>query len=231
MAALTLALARTLVADHLDDPNNNRWSTTQIDTALSQALSTCVAAYVKEGGTQLDEETTFTCSSTGAADLTTIAPVLRIQSVQVQQGTSPNVTFWTVKAVKKYDRAMLVQNAYVLKTAFVRDFVLPTTTSHPLIGNGATAAASWVELERWICAEAALQCGIKDNDMRPGLEKLAAYARGGCIDRVNTPRAVPLSGGRGGRGLLGPYGEHIGYVYTSSQSAPSIQLVRPYTGF
>jgi hypothetical protein len=29
---------------------------------------------------------------------------------------------------------------------------------------------------------------------------------------------------------LGPYGDHIAYVYTASVSAPTIQLVRPYAG-
>lgn len=229
MAAMTLAEARTQVADHLDDPNNRRWTTTQLDAALRQSLSSCVSAYVTAGGTGLDEETTFTCSSTGAADLTTVAPVLKIQSVQVQQGTSPNVTFWRIQPLKKIDRAMLVQNAYVLKTAFVRDFVLPATTSHPLIGNGATAAASWPALEGWICADAALRCGIKDNDQRPGLQMLEQRARADVLDRLNQPKAYPLAIGAP-VGLLGPYGDRIAFVYTASLTAPTMQLVRPYTG-
>lgn len=229
MAAQTLAEARTMVAQHLDDQNNRRWSTTQIDAALAQALSSCVDAYVTAGGTALDEETTFTCSSSGNADLTSVAPVLKLQSVQVQQGTSPNVTFWKVNPLKKIDRAELVQSAYVLKTVFVREFVLPTTTSHPLVGSGATAAAGWPALERWICCDAALQLGIKDNDQRPGLQALEQRARASVLDRLNQPKAYPLAVNSPLQ-LLGPYGDHIAYVYTNSLSAPHIQLVRPYAG-
>ena len=88
MAGLTLADARTLVGQFLDDPNNRRWTSAQVDAALQHALTSCLSDYVSDGGSQFDVELAISTASTGVADLTSIAPILKIVSVQTLYGTT-----------------------------------------------------------------------------------------------------------------------------------------------
>jgi hypothetical protein len=220
--AQTVADARGNVSQFLDDPNNIRWSTTQIDAGLATALSACVSAYVSAGGSAFNEEASFTTSSTGLASLSTVAPLLDIRGVQGSFGSGTNTTFTAIPAALRADRYMLAQSVYTLSIVYVRDFALSTTTTHPLVGNGATAAASWPEFDMWICMKAALLLGIKDNDQRPMLANLEAQARQNVLNRINTPKAYPLSLPRNAPQLWAM----LSYVYTTSPTAPTLQLVR-----
>ena len=49
--------------------------------------------------------------------------------------------------------------------------------SHPLVGVASVAAPTWPAFDHWIIADAALQLGVRDNDQRPGLERLQPEAR------------------------------------------------------
>lgn len=223
MANLTLADARTNVAQLLDDPNNRRWTTTQIDVALSQALSACMSAYTTGGGAAFDLETqALSTTSAGLCDLTTIAPVLFLKTVQLMTGSGTALTFQTVKPAQKSDRWQQAQVAYALALVYVRDYRIPSNTAHPLVGVGATEAASWPDFERWICADAASQLGVKDNDQRPMLQALEAKAKANVLDRLNTPRAYPLSPPKNSPLIW----RNFSFTWNASPSAPSLQLVR-----
>lgn len=223
MANLTLAEARTNVAQLLDDPNNRRWTTAQIDVALQQGLSSCMSAYITGGGAAFDLETqALSTDSGGAADLTSLAPLLYIKSLQIMTGTGTALTFQTVKPAQKSDRWQYAQVIYALALVYVRDYRIPTTSSHPLVGVGATEAASWPDFERWICADAAMQLEVKDSDDRPTLMGLAERARSNVLDRLNTPRAYPLSPPKNSPLIW----RNFSYTFTNSSTAPSIQLVR-----
>lgn len=188
MAATTLADARIIVADHLDDPNNRRWTTTQIDRALQPAVSTCVSEYADAGGKQFDVETSATTSaSTGAVALTSSDPLL-IRNVQVLSGER----YSPVMPARRIDRTAADKVARTLRCDVVRNYTIPTTASHALVGNGATPAPTWPAFDNWVCAEAALLCGIKDNDMRPGLEAMAGRFRSAVLARANSGKSRPL---------------------------------------
>lgn len=222
MANATLAEARTLVAQDLDDTNNRRWSTAQIDVALQGAVSSCVSQYATAGGNAFDLDLSTSSASTGVVDLTSIAPILHIKLVQIVTGTSPSLTYTLVEPTRKADRFQTEPAVYTLAIVYVRDYRVPTTTTHPLVGVGATEAASWPDFDQWVCAEAALRLGVKDNDMRPGLEQYAARARQAVLDRLNTPRAYPLSPPK----TFPTTWRRLSYTFTNSSTAPSIALVR-----
>lgn len=180
---LTLAQARTAVSDFLDDSSNALWSTTQIDTALSSALGRCQDDYAAGGGDRFVAEFSGTSSATdGTLSLSSVLP-LRILSVQVLSGSY----YTTIRAQQKQDREVLDTNARSVVVHYVREYALPTDSAHPLVGVGATAANSWPAFDHWICARAALQCAIKDNDKRQGLTALEQDARASVLSRVNVP--------------------------------------------
>jgi hypothetical protein len=222
VAGLTLAEARTLVSQFLDDPNSRRWTTAQIDVALQQALTGCLTDYTSEGGSQFDVEAVVTSSGAGLADLTSLTPILKIVGVQYATGAGTGLTFYRVEPLRRLDREWIENASWTLYINHVRDYVLPTTTTHPLVGNGLTAAPTWPAFDRWVCAEAAMQLGVKDNDQRPGLERLAQAARISALGKSNSPRSYPLSLPRGQRATL----RQLSYVFTPSTTAPSLQLVR-----
>jgi hypothetical protein len=219
MAGLTLADARTLVGQFLDDPNNRRWTSAQVDAALQHALTSCLSDYVSDGGSQFDVELAISTASTGVADLTSIAPILKIVSVQTLYGTTQ---FESVLECRPQDRGWLEQAVYALRVIYVRDYVLPTTTTHNIVGIGAASAPSWFAFDRWVCAEAARQLGIKDAEQRAGLEALAGEARRSVLDRQNSPRTYPLPVPQTSRAAF----RRLSYLFTPDMTAPSLRLVR-----
>ena len=217
MSVLTLAEARSAVSSHLDDPNAQRWPDASVDRGLTFALTACVSDYVSAGGDALDAEQSIATAS-GVADLTTSAPLM-IRAVQVQDSGG---SFWTLRPAMTQDRVEIdSEAARTLRVVTVRDFTLPTTTTHPLVGNGATSAPSWMALDQWIVAEAALYCGIKDNDKRPGLEMLAAKMRANVLGRIISPRSRPLRLPRMARWDLSQ-----ALCYTWNQGTKALTLVQ-----
>lgn len=188
MAGATLAEARTAVADFLDDPNNRRWTTTQIDASLKVALSRCMSDYASAGGRLFDEEVSGTSSATdGTVDLTSYGPIV-VREVSILSGNR----YDPVEPSRKIDREILDAVARTVKVRITRDWQLPTTTTHQLVGNGATAAKAWAAFDDWICATAALRCAVKDDDRRPGIADMEARLRASVLDRANPARSRPL---------------------------------------
>lgn len=187
MAFLTLAEARTAVADLLDDPNNVRFSVARIDRALGSCITTCLADYIAAGGEAFDLEHAVS-SVAGVVDLSAL-PLLTIRNVQVAETGN---YFWTLRPAQMVDRAQVDDVARALRIELVRDYALPSDPAHPLVGVGATAAPSWRSFDEWVVAEAALLTGISDNDRRPGLDMLAQKQRRSVLERIPTPKSRPL---------------------------------------
>lgn len=214
MAAITLANARTSVRRLLDDNGQNkRYPDAQIDEALQAALSSCLSDYVTNGGDAFDTVSTVTTSTTGAVTLS--APVLAVRSISLVQGQNT----YSMPAVARGQTRMNDNAARNLTVEAVLDYQIPTDTSHPLVGVGAVAAPTWAGFDQWVCATAALTCGITDNDRRTGLEKLEERLRQSALKRENTPSSQPLPDSvlDGYNGWWTP----LGYVFTGG----SIQLV------
>ena len=184
MSALTVAEAITRVADLLDDPGNRRWSTAKVTGALKTALSVCVQEYGDVGGTAFDESITGTTTSTGA--LVIASPVIsRIKSLQVVTGNRRVVLMGCQPA----DIEVFDQVARSLSLLIVRDWQVSLTTTNQLVGDDSTTGPSWGAFDQWVCAQAALDLGISDNDKRPGLEAAWNRYRDAVITRVPTPRS------------------------------------------
>jgi hypothetical protein len=222
MAGLTLAQARARLLDLLDDPNGVRFNTdtlyTKIDVSLQAALSMCLSEYVTAGGDAFNVEVTATTSAAGLATLT--GPLLRICTVQVSSGSG---TYYTVAPLVREDRRILEQSVRSLVIEVVKDYQVPTTSSHPLVGSGVTAAASWQAFDQWVCAEAALLTAVMDNDRRQGLERMRDVFKASVMGRLNTPFSRPLPDAE--VALAWPsWWDRLGYIFTPDPTSPTIQL-------
>ena len=213
--AHTLATARDSVRRLLDDDGTNqRYATAAIDQALQDALSCGLSDYASAGGDMFDVEVTV-ATVAGVATLT--GPLVLVRSVQISSGNSRQ----TVKPLRRSDRRMVDVSVRTLLVELVKDYVLPTNTAHPFVGDGATAANSWHGFETWCFANAALSLGISDNDKRPGLNDLEQRLRADVLRRVNTPSKFPMPDSESSNGF-----PLLGYVYSANLAAPTLQLVQ-----
>lgn len=188
MAGLTVAEAQTRVADLLDDPNNTRWSVAKKSAALQAALSACMIDFVASGGTAFDEPVTGTTTTSGT--LTVTDALSHIRSVQVVQGTRRVA----IRSVAPADIELVDTVPRDVRLVAVREWVVPSTTTNLLVSDNAATGPSWHAFDQWVCAQAALDLGITDNDKRPGLEAAWARYREAAVGRIATPksRAAPL---------------------------------------
>ena len=220
MTGMTLLAARSNVRRLLDDNGQNkRYSDTAIDEALQASISSCVSDYATAGGDAFDTEVAVTTSTSGLGTIT--GHTLLVRTVQVTNGN----TMYTLEPQLRSDRRQIDNTARNLLVELVREYQLPTTTSHPLIGSGATTANTWMAFDQWVCASAALLIGITDNDKRPGLEKLEARGRASALGRDNTPTSLPLPDSDAYTLGYDGWWQRLGYVYTANQNASTIQLV------
>lgn len=221
MAGLTVAEARELVSQNLDDQNQRRWPEPEINTALQYSLAACLSKYIEEGGNLFDQEASLSTNSAGLCDLTTLGNILRIGPVQYVTGSAP-FSYWPVLPAKPRDREIDVPGVYSLRITYVKEYTLSANGNFPLIGDGAVSAPSTHAFDAWVCAEAALLLGVKDNDQRPGLERLAAKLEGDAIRKLNNPRTMPLSVPV----YRHPNMRNLSYIFTPSATAPTLQLIR-----
>ena len=183
---MTLAEARTNAAQLLDDPNSRRWSTTQVDFALQSAVSRCLQDYVGNGGERFDAEITANTSAVdGTLALSSYTPLV-IKSVTLDTGD----VFVPIRASTKRDKFKADTTERALVVLYVRDYVLPSTTSHALVGNGATSANTWAAFDHWCVVRAAMQLSAKDADGRGDLQALEADLAQSCLMRTNNPVAL-----------------------------------------
>jgi hypothetical protein len=201
---LTLAQARTVVQDHLDD-DATRWSTAQIDTGLSLGLSTCLHDYVSGGGDRFDVVASFTSTSAGLIDLSAVSP-LTIRGITLQVGSR----YYPITQRQIEHRSIDDAVSRTFEIRYSRILTLPVTTSHPLVGDGATSAGSWDAFDHWVCVRAAAFCSVKDAELRQELTALE--------QTIKIPSAIPFPG------PPGLYGNLLGWVWKRNTNA--IQIVR-----
>lgn len=183
--ALTLLQARAALLDHLDD-DGTRWDSTAQDRALGWALSACTREYVGAGGSKLEIFADVSSDTSGLIDLSTPNPV-SVNGLTLVVGSR----HFQIQETKPEQRNILDDVSRTFKVRYTTTFVLPGTTSHPLIGSGAAAAATWDALDHWVIAKAAVFCSVKDAALRPELKDLESMAR----DAVMLDPAIPKSTG------------------------------------
>lgn len=195
---MTLTEARALALRFLDDPTGARFNVdgafTAIDGALKNALSKCLSDYVENGGDQFLEETTVTTSAAdGTVALTSLGPI-DVRSVLY---AITSTSWGKIRPIRRHDRERADLVARSLVVSYVRELALPTNAAHPLVGNGATEAKSWPAFDTWIVARAALELGVTDKDLRPGLIAVEADNRESAMKRHRIPRSGDFPGVRG----------------------------------
>lgn len=183
--ALTLAEARTIVADHLDDASNDRWTTAQLDIGLKFALGACTDDYAANGGDRLQKVLSTTSDTSGLIDLSSVDPK-KILGVALTIGNR----FFPVSECTYEERGLNDSSARSFTVRYMPTFTLPTNTGHPIVGSAATAAKTFDSFDNWICSRAALFCSIKDADARQELRVLEQELRRTVMEYPKIPRAT-----------------------------------------
>lgn len=199
MANLTLTEGRAKVLKHLDDESgitgtsrfNPDGAFTDLDIELANSASKCISDVTAGGRDEFIEESTVTTSATdGTVSLSSLGAV-DLRSVVIDLG---NAGFGKVKPIRRQDRLYLDLVARSLIVGFVREYPFPTNPAHPLIGNGATAANTWLAFDHWVCVRAALALGCKDKVLGPALSALEADQRQSVVGRTRLPRSSDFPG-------------------------------------
>lgn len=152
---MLLSEARTQVANILDDPDNVRWTSAEIDTALNTALLTVVSKVATQNSL-LDEEVTITPTA-GVADLASYAPI-KIKNCSMVLGSLQT-------PIPESSAAGIYQTAEVvtpLICRIVRSPTFPASSSSAFTyGNGITQHQT---IDSLIVYEAALTLFVKDRE-------------------------------------------------------------------
>lgn len=214
---LTITQARVVLADHLDDASNIRWSTTQLDTALGYALSSCLTDYVAAGGDRFDEEVSATSTTAGVVDLSSYDPIA-IKSVSMLIGSR----YWPIPEGRVEQRIMHDTDARTLQIRLVRNLSLSTTAGDKLLSYGEagarTAVPSWDAFEHWLILRAALFASAKDAEARPEIARLEERAAASVAAMPRTPKAMPFPRRRG------LYSQLFGFVW--QHGAQDMQITK-----
>jgi len=185
---LDLATARTSLLDHLDD-DGTRWSTAAQDRALAWGLDACLREYAGSGGTRFDVEASFTSTSGGLVDLSSVAP-LAVRSTTLVVG----VRHFPIFEIKPEERNILDDTARTWTVRYTPSYSLPTAALHPLVGTGAVAAPSWTAFANYVVLKAAIFASVKDAEARPELQSLAQVARDAVMLDPAIPKATRFPG-------------------------------------
>ena len=181
----TLAQARSLVREYLDDRGARRWDDAAVDLALRAALSACVDDYRAEGGDRFDEDVDVSTDSSGTVSLGAYDPLdVSAVLVSVSGGYVP---------LQGGDRRQLGQadaTARDLRVVLCRRVDVPTQAADLLVGSTVGAARSWPAFDQWVCARAALQLGSTDDDRRQALRESLADCKASSLAHARTPRVM-----------------------------------------
>jgi hypothetical protein len=194
MSNLTLTQARTRVLRLLDEPNgvtgtsrnNPDGSFADIDLALGFALNGCLSRFCTSNSRFDLEDTGTTSATTGTIDLSAI-PRLIVKGVAVTIGN----TLCKIPEKQPIRRGYPDFNARAVTVTYVREYAIPTTASHPLVGVGSAAANSFPAFNEWICLCAAIHLMPTDNDQRDRLDIALARTEADVGSRPSTPQSGP----------------------------------------
>lgn len=185
--AILLSEARTIVADHLDDSANDRWSTSQIDTGLKYALASCTNEYIAGGGDRLDKVLVTDTTSAGIVDMSSLNPQ-KIQNLALVSGTR----FFPISEVDYEERGLNDGSIKSVQIRYVPNFTLPTSASDAIISISGTAQKTFDALDHWICARAALFCSIKDAEARNELRTVEKEMQNAVMLYPHIPKSLAM---------------------------------------
>lgn len=196
----TLADAQARVStDLLDDSASTYWDSDAISRALKSALSLCLEEYFSNGGKRLRRRLS-TSTVDGAVDMAALG-VSSVSDVAQLSGAVEH----RMPALMTSTRPFLASTVEVV-IYYQPSLVLPTVTTHPLLGDGATEEpGAWDAFSEWVCIRAAMSLRASRSQSVPGaLLALESSARENVLDAENGPRFF-TSSPRSNRRLASQY--------------------------
>ena len=181
----TLAQARSLVREYLDDRRGDRWNDATVDMALRSTLSACLDDYRAEGGDRFDEDADVATSSAGTVSLASYDP-LDVSAVLA----SVTGGYVALKGGDRYQLGQADQTARSLRVVLTRRYDVPSQAADLLVGSAVGAARSWPAFDQWICARAALQLGSTDDDRRQALRESLSECKRSALAHPSSPREM-----------------------------------------
>jgi hypothetical protein len=178
---MLLSEARTRVAALCDD-DGTRFSESEIDDALLTAQKETWQQAVKSGASFLTIETTaISTNSSGVADLTGIKPIKIVNVAEMRSGQryAMNPT--------RLDQAP--QNASVvvpLAIAYVPRLSFPSAAGNPFVWGHANVTDTSL-FDKLMCALAASELKIKDDEQNKALEKRKDELRAAVNEMLSIP--------------------------------------------
>ena len=139
-----------------------------MDRGLQYAVDSCLRRYVQAGGERFDYREEVTTTAAGRHSFS-LMPV-HIAGVSLMVGGRP----YRIQATAPEDRARDCSSSKTLEIRWVKPLTIPSTTTHPLIGSGATAGNTFPAFDDWVCATAARYLALKDGEPMPLLDQLWA---------------------------------------------------------
>ena len=166
-----LALVRKYL-DATDAAGNNdpRYSDADIQGALGGQLSALLSEIAENGGDYLQEHIDVTTNGSGVADLSSYDPA-KIVSAGIVRSSSSGVT--PLAGFSPTSHGLLIEKAEDLRIVIIRRWSIGTSTN-PLIYNASATAASWDAFERLLCARAAQELAVFDDEQERALGALIA---------------------------------------------------------
>lgn len=196
---LTVRAARETVLEHLDDESGERFaratgsnteSFTKIDRALRSAQSRCLDDYIAAGGDRFDEQVDVTTEDDGTVSLAGYDNP-SIRGVMVVPDSDGSM--YPIEPGDKMSRLDPDDVERDLKVTLVRRFTIPDPVDEDdlLMGQTAGVARSWDAFDHWVCARAAIQLGIKDDELRRALVATADDLKASVLGQRRTPSYLP----------------------------------------
>lgn len=192
---LTIGDARSQILDHLDDELGRRYAPnddfTKVDRALRSALNRCLDDYVAAGGDRFDENVDCTTSASDGSVNLADEKLLHIRGVLVNPTTDG--TLYPIDSGDKLSRGLIDLTSRDLVLVAVRQFPIEEDPNGDdlLVGEVNGAARSWDSFDEWVCARAALQLGIKDDEMRRALLATIEDLRSSIVGQKKNPASRP----------------------------------------
>lgn len=186
---MTLAEARDFTEFLVDDVNNKRFSTSDVDLALQGSVSSVIDDLTNKGQTHFIRHYAASSDSSGQLDLSSLDP-RGIYGVSVAQSNN----YFPIPATDYWKKARADQTVRSLEIAYVPRHVFPTTTSHPLIGSTTTPLGSWRTLDHLACAKAAKTLLVRNGEINPALEAMIRDHENTVMTSDDIPRDMAPPG-------------------------------------
>lgn len=177
---MLLSEARTRVANILDDAPAARWSTSEIDTALTSAQAEVMQLAVGSGSNLFRTTTSVSSGATGLVDLTAIRP-LRIIDLAQTVGTAryPVLPASIGDIVQTRTGPDQFQLVYVPRPSF------PSAAGNPFIWS--TSQVNLPQMDSLLCFIAASELKVKEGEVNVGIESRKQELRNTVMSEINVP--------------------------------------------